>query len=395
MSNITGLFFRPFQFIGLMLSYITPRNNNRWCFGSSFSGNAKYLFVYMSTHTNKECVWIGDEKEVSQLRSLGLRAQKRLSWRGLYSLLTAGVYVFNSYVANVSLYTMGRAKRVNLWHGVGLKNIEYKIKVGPIAKRYHAKGLFNQLRYMNFRIKPDVFLSTSPMMTKHFSSCFEIDESKVIEGIYPRCEILTQGYGFAKRFINDYENDECKSILEKIKNFTYTYIYMPTFRDNGGDFLEGLGFDLEALNEALKQNERLLILKLHPDTKMKIDGYYSNIIQIGNSFDLYPVLPFTNCLITDYSSIYFDYILMRGKHVILFTPDYNDYICNSRDLAYSYDEYMKGIKANDFRGFLEIIKKPINEMSMPDIEKIRKAFWEPQYCNMPQLVEGINKKLWS
>lgn len=393
MGSIAGILFRPFQYVGLLFSYLTPRNINRWCFGASFSGNAKYLFIYMSRESKKDCIWIGEKNEVKRLRRLGLKAYNRSSCRGLYYLLTSGVYVFNSYVANVGLYTMGRAKRVNLWHGVGLKNIEYNIKVGPVAKRYHAKGFINKLRYLNFRIKPDVFLSTSPMMTNHFSACFQIKKDFIIEGIYPRCEVLTQGSDYAERYISDYENNECKNLVKKIKSYSYTYIYMPTFRDSGEDFIGRFGFDMALLNDVLKQNNRLFILKLHPDTRLKLDTQYSNIIQMGNSFDLYPVLPFTDCLITDYSSIYFDYILMREKHVILFTPDYDEYVNSNRDLAFPYDEYTKGIKANDFPELLEIIKQPSDKILMPDIEAIRKSFWNPQYKDMAELIAGIDSKI--
>lgn len=393
MNAINKVFIRPLQYLGLLLSYLTPRNRSLWCFGSSFTGNAKYLFIYMSQHTEHKCVWISGNKETDYLRGLGLNAYNRSSLRGIYYLLTAGVYVFNSYVANVNLYTMGRAKRVNLWHGVGLKNIEYKIKVGPIAQRYYAKGPLNYLRYLNFRVKPDVFLSTSPMMTTHFSECFEISTKSIIEGIYPRCEILTKNKDFVDKFIASYENEECKCLVDHIKRFSYTYIYMPTFRDNGKDFLKGFGFDLNILNDTLKRQNRLMILKLHPDTKIDLDGDYSNLILMGKDLDLYPVLPFTDCLITDYSSIYFDYILMKDKHVILFVPDYSEYINCSRDLAFSYDEYTKGIRVNTFNELISVIEQSYRLIEMPNVEKIRETFWNPKYKSMSQLVDGIDLML--
>lgn len=391
--KITELLLRPFQYFELLFSFITPRNMNKWCFGSSFTGNSKYLYIYMTENSEKKCIWIGKKDEVRHLRGLGLTAYTKHSFWGKIHLLTSGVYVFNSYVSNVSPYTWGRTKKVNLWHGVGLKNIEYKIHVGPIAKRYHSKGLINNLRYLNFRVKPDVFLSTSPMMTKHFSECFEIDESCILEGIYPRCVPLVQGKEYSLNFIIKYEGAECQKLINTISKYTFTYVFMPTFRDNGGDVLSVIGVDLKKINDALYDKNRLLILKLHPDSKINIHENYSNILLMDNTIDIYPVLSFTDCLITDYSSIYFDYILMKDKKVILYTPDYEDYIHSSRDLAFPYNEYTKGISTCSFDELLCLVKQPIEKYDMPDITSVRRAFWAPKFDNMSQLINAIEEKM--
>lgn len=393
MNRGVGHLFLFFHYLILLFSYITPRRKNIWCFGSNFSGNAKYLFIYASINNSQRCIWIGEKQDVDYVKKLGFEAYTNNSFKGLFFLLTSGVYIYNSYVGNVCYYTWGRVKKVNLWHGVGLKNIEYNIKIGPIAERYHAKGLINALRYMNFRVKPDVLLTTSPMMTRHFVDCFQVNDKVIIEGIYPRCELLVGEKSQAKEFIIKYEGEDCKKLVEQIEKFTYTYIYMPTFRDDGKNFINDMKLDFDLLNEILRQKNRLLVLKLHPDTKIELKDNYSNIIVMGNSYDLYPVLPFTDCLITDYSSIYFDYILMRDKKIILFIPDYEDYISKSRDLAFSYDEYTKGIIATNFGELISLFEKDTKDYSMPDLELIRNSFWNPMYSTMDALVTGIKEKI--
>ena len=89
---------------------------------------------------------------------------------------------------------------------------------------------------------------------------------------------------------------------------------------------------------------------MHPATRMNFDviGKCTNVILLDKSMDVYPLLPKTDVLITDYSSIYYDYILMPEKDVLLFPFDYQDYIRNSRDLAYDYLTYTPGVKSLEF-----------------------------------------------
>ncbi len=68
------------------------------------------------------------------------------------------------------------------------------------------------------------------------------------------------------------------------------------------------------------------------------------------------ILPLADMLITDYSSIYFDYLLTNKP--IIFTPfDYEKYITKDRELYYDYNEVTPGPKCNDWNEVLEWIKK--------------------------------------
>ncbi len=382
------------DYLILSLSFLFPRKKDIWCMGPAFNGNMKYLAIHMKeSHCPIRLIWISKAAEVDRIRSLGFEAYERWSLKGLWYSLIAGAYVYNSYPDNINLFTIGRAKRVNLWHGVGLKKMDRQIKSGPLAKHYQAKGIFNELRYLNFRLKPDVMLSTSPFQTRHFVEAVEVTENHFIEAVYPRCEIFRKDIRDLRQYIRTYETEETFSFVEKLKNYSYVYIYMPTFRDSGDDFIKNCGFDFDRVNEVLQNNNRLLILKMHPDSKLDFPKEYSNIKIVPKNIDIYPVLPFTQCLITDYSSIYFDYILMKDKQVILFIPDYNEYISNSRDLAFPYDEFTKGIKAKNFDELLSLFNKKVSDYNMPNIDGIRNIFWNPTYDNLDQLVEVLKERI--
>ena len=385
----------PIKYLLLAFSFLLPRKKNIWCFGATFGGNAKYLFIYLRELAKDEhrCIWISEGQEVDRLKSLGFETYERWSLKGIWFCLIAGAYFFNSYPANVNLYTIGRTKRVNLWHGVGLKKFDRQIKTGPLAKLYQSTGIVNELRYLNFRLKPDIMLSTSPLQTQHFIEAVGLPESHIIEGVYPRCEIFNKNKNDIISFIRVFEPLDTINLVTRIKQFSYVYIYMPTFRDSGDDFIKDCGFDFDMVNDVLEKNNRFLILKMHPDSNLDIHKEYSNIMIMSKNVDIYPVLPFTHCLITDFSSIYYDYILMKDKHIILFIPDYENFINNSRDLEFPYDEYAKGITAKCFTELIALFDMDISKYNMPDLDVIRNTFWAPKHNNMAQLLNAIDQKL--
>lgn len=344
-------------------------------------------------HSSIRIIWILNGKDVNRIKSLGFEAYDRWSLKGVWYCLIAGAYFYNSYPYNVNLYTIGRTKKVNLWHGVGLKKMDRQIKTGPLATFYQSKGIINELRYLGFRLKPDIMLSTSPFQTRHFIEAIETTEDHFIESVYPRCELFQKKESELLNYIKKYETKDTYSFVEKLRTYSYVYIYMPTFRDSGDDFIKSSGFDFDLVNDSLFEHNRLLILKMHPDSKLEFHKEYSNIVIVPKDIDIYPVLPFTNCLITDYSSIYFDYILMRDKHIILFIPDYDEYISKSRDLAHPYDKYTKGLIAKTFKELFVLFNKETEDIEMPNLDSIRNTIWEPKYINLDQLVNVLRERI--
>lgn len=364
----------------LLFSYLIPRNKKKWVFGSNmgYSNNAKYFFWYVVEILKKnDCIWIGSDRDVNIVRKLGYKAYRPWSAKGLYHSLTASAYIYDSYIGDINLYTFGGAKRVCLWHGVGIKYIEKKITSGPIHDIFNSQNIFVKVANLSLFIKPNLFLSTSPLMTKHFADCFDIPEKLCFEGVYPRCEIFKWDKELLMKYICKYEPSESLSLIRKMDSFKYTYLYMPTWRDNGRDFIKDSNIDLALLDEVLKKTNQFFILKFHPATKINIDFKdYSNIFLLDNKLDIYPILPFTNCLITDYSSVFYDYILLDGKKCILFIPDYKEYIEVDRGFAFDYIINTTGYKVTLFEELLHVIEdNTLLEGCMLNVDRIISRFW--------------------
>lgn len=365
-----------------IISFLFKRNYNKWIFGSEnkFDGNCKYFFIQtINKYPNINCIWITKNKEeINLLIKNGYNVHYLYSLKALYHLLTSGVYI-TSHPLNDSLpiWTIGVAKHINLWHGIGIKNMYFKANTKYHYLRYH-HPIVKYLYYpfiINILKKPDLFLSTSRKMNKHFKDSFKLKNRNILEGYYPRCNLLTMEKNSLETFIKINESSDIIDLIEKIKNYDEVFIYMPTWREDNKNFLDDFLLHLRNLNKHLKQKNKLLLLKLHPRTPLinrNSINNYSNLILLNNKIDIYPILPFTDTLITDYSSIYYDYILMKEKRTIFFIPDYNSYI-KCRDLAFDYFSSIKGDIVYDFNGLLnKIISDDHHYYNNDDIIK---DFW--------------------
>ena len=343
----------------LGLSSFVPRNEKSWVFGSfggSFNDNSKYLYLYI-TDNNPEILatWIsGNKSTVKMLQAKGLKSYYKWSICGLYYSLTAKYYVYNSYVSDINNWTHGNTIRINLWHGIPIKKIEFDIKKGIISHIFN-HSFKSKFYYSNHYTKPNLILSTSKTVSSLLASAFRVNSSQCLEYGYPRNDILFYSTKELIGHIKKYEPIETLQLIKQINSFNKTYVYMPTWRDDGSDFILDSKIDFNLLDKILRKNNELFILKLHNNTKLPVNlDSYNNISIFNNKSDIYPVLPFTDTLITDYSSICFDYKLMK-KPVIFFCFDKERYIKN-RDLYFDYDDIIKNeLVANDFKELITII----------------------------------------
>lgn len=362
-----------------LLSFLCLRNINKWIVGSEngFVGNCKFFLLDDNVkNADKRVYWISSsKKDVARIRKIYPKAYYRWSLRGIYHSLTAKVYIYSHYPSDINYWTSGGTKTVNLWHGVGIKNIEFKTTVGNAGKIFREKNVLARIYLPHLFRRPDLMLSTSPMMTKHFAECFRIPERNCVEDMYPRCKPFFWDSDTLKMFIYKYEDISVKVLFEKIQNYALTYLYMPTWREDRSDFIKISGIDFEMLNQVLQKRHALFLLKLHPATNLSIDvSIYSNILIVDKNIDIYSILPVTDILITDYSSIYYDYILMKDKGVLLFPFDYSNYISQDRDLAFDFDVYTPGNRVYTFEKLLSFIENN-NSSFFDKREWIIEQFW--------------------
>lgn len=359
-------------------SFLIPRSKKRLAFGSyrgSFSDNSKYLFIYAAEHCKAvEVCWLSVNRQtVKHIRSLGLPAYWVLSPIGAWKALRSKYWFVNSYTSDIMYCLSGNAVVVNLWHGVGLKKCEFNIQSGALADRF-VKQTFRERFYHpeSFR-RPDYLLSSTKFQSVMFASAFRIPTERCLELGYPRNQILTLPKEQVRAFVKKYEPKETLELIQCIEKYDKVFIYMPTWRDSQLHIFTQQ-FDLDALNEVMVKQNALMLLKPHPNTQTNNISGYSNIVLVNKTTDIYGVLPFTDVLITDYSSILYDYLLMQNKEVILFLYDYDEYV-RERDFYYPFDENVVGKKVTTFEELLLSIQSKDYQSKEEDKQRIVDKFW--------------------
>jgi len=362
-----------------IISFFIPKDKNIWLFGSghnNFSENSKELFLYISRLKNNDikAIWIsGDFLLVKKLQSQNYNVLYRWSLKGLYVSLRAKYYFYNIYPTDINFYTSGNTTLVNLWHGIPLKHIEFDVKIGPLAKWYHSKWSYSYKFFKPYIFKrPNYILSTSLKTSEIFSSAFRIESSSCLELGYPRNDIFLEK---TKQISRDKSLSNLIDRLENLKKLdTKIVIYMPTWRSQNKDFFNDAISSFEQLNHILEKNNIHLYIKPHPMT-LKVEGVYSNIDFILPQYDIYPLLSLSDCLITDYSSIYFDYLLL-DKEIIFYPFDIEEYLLKERNFYFDYETSTPGKKVYTFEALLEVINKLDQINFSEDRKNLRKLLWK-------------------
>lgn len=184
-----------------------------------------------------------------------------------------------------------------------------------------------------FYIDCDYIVSQSEFFNKLLTEQYTVEERQIIVEGLPRNDQLFREYDSINRIYSDADS------------FRKIIIWAPTFRHHKRkeridcDFNFPLGIpifysakSLETFNAFLEKNNVLMILKPHPaqDMDVIIDLKLSNIRILVNSqmekadVQLNELLAQTDALVSDYSSIYYDYLLL-DRPIAITLDDYTAY----------------------------------------------------------------------
>ena len=351
------------------------RNKKIWVFnaGDAFSGNPKWLFLYIVNH-RKDLTpyWLCyKENMVSYMKERGYKAYLFNSPEGKAIERQAGIYVVNQ-VKEVIQDELKGVTILNLWHGVGCKSIERKVNFGFLNERIAKKYIKNNYYYKNYQL----FLVTSPLMESHFKEQCGIDDDKVIRAGYPCC------------IHNEAANSFDHNILKRqgLSENTKIVVYSPTYRDASATEFFGKAIqDMDRLVEVLEKNGMLLIFKMHP--QMMKDRKYNEAMERykacnrlmfwDNQDDIYEVFDQIDIAIIDYSSIFYDMLAGGVKHFIRYMFDIDDKN-NLRDFVFDVKEMTCGYDCNNFDELLDALDH--SDVCLQEDEdrkrEIYDLFWE-------------------
>jgi CDP-glycerol glycerophosphotransferase (TagB/SpsB family) len=363
--------------IGYSLSGLTPRSPTRWVFGQTsnlFGGNPKYLFLWIKLHRpDIHATWItGSAETARMLAANGYRVRRRWSPAGIWAALRAGIFVFAHGVADVNLALGRNAFLVNLWHGVGIKTTYLGYKGGGENFARRRSGLAAKLR--SWLLAPsDIVVTTSDFMQTHFASQFELPPERCPQLGYPRLDgAFDSDVAEAAKAIDN----SCGFTLNP-GGFDEIYLYVPTYRDTGRPFLEEALPDPDRLAAALATRKALLYIKPHLLTAEEFPTGHANIRRWPEAIDFHTYLPDFTGLITDYSSVLYDYLYVRDAGAILYIFDFDDYVSADRWLLYPFEDNVAGLRVVTFDALCRAIEQgtALDASQTPQMHHIRDRFW--------------------
>ncbi len=306
-------------------------DNAKHCYLESIRGKYKFkpIFYTNSAHAAAELSAHGIpyimELDIDLITRAALVVCDDFHWRsGVLEFMTKG------------------AKLFQLWHGIPLKSIgliqaatEHK-NMSPDRKNWLEFG------YSGY----DAVLSTSPYVSEEiFNQAFGAKE--FVEFGYPRNDVLLRpSLKLDKLDMVNAPKDLLARLQAQRKAGGKTVVYMPTFRDYKGDGTVAAGhyLDVRALSEFGKKTNTLFLLKFHPYVKDIPVNLPDNCIFCPPAADVYPLLRFTDLLLTDYSSIYFDYLLLN-RPIHFHIPDKEEYEEKDRKFMLNFDDWTPGRKS--------------------------------------------------
>ena len=288
-------------------------------FGKNYSDSPKYMYEYIAKNYpgKYNFVWVMNKKFKLPY---GGKIVKRFSIKYMYYLATSRYFVFN--VRQPEWFKRRKGMTFfQTWHGTPLKRLAFDIEDVFGASKTYKKQIYKQSRGW------DYLLSPNPFTTKCFRSCFQF-EGNIVEYGYPRNDILHRPEG-AETAIRIKESLG----LPKDKKLI---LYAPTWRDDEcyghGMYKFELQLDLNLMRERLG-DEYIVLLRTHYFIADAIDttefeGFAVNVCRYDDIAELYLI---SDILITDYSSVFFDYAGLR-RPMLFYTYDLEKY----RDILHGF-----------------------------------------------------------
>ena len=356
------------------ISRLMPfRKKHLWVFGAlegrKYDDNSKYMFEYMCKAHSQEfrCVWLTNNASTLQLlRHLGKEAYLNGSWKGKWMQLRAGVAFYTHGLMDFGLIPLlGGAEIVALWHGFGFKNIY--------------NGKYDGWKLKTKRALDRLFSWTYRTITP-VTSNYVVDWVQRMFTLKPKCIYIT---GQPRNDV--FRTIDRSAVLQSIGIDTNkkVVVYMPTYRNlsMGKEAMKAIVNDLycsKSLSEVLTNNNLFFLVKLHPLTPHVDLPPRDNfaVLNYSEVSDNQQLLGACDVLVTDYSSCFVDYALLR-RPLIFYLPDANEFFEKSEKL----DEGFINLAKKNMAVSVDELANKIIEQSLDAVDAINTIFEDSSIRN--------------
>lgn len=286
--------------------------------GRSYGGSPKSIYEKMLANgltDSYRCCFILDDPAVF-VPGNAVRVRNS-RFRYYYVMARAGVLISDTRFPNY-IVKRKQTSYLQTWHGTPLKKLALDMTSCHMAGNESIESY--QSEFKKNSATWDYLIAQNEFSENIFRRCFAFDKQMLRIG-YPRNDVL-------------FEKNDAASIAALRETYGITadkkvILYAPTWRDNSyydnASYKMDAPIDYDALYEEL-HDEYVILIKYHYMVRERLDfsrfhGFYQVIDGSSDIADLYLM---ADLLITDYSSVMFDYSLLK-RPMIFFVYDLEEY----------------------------------------------------------------------
>ncbi len=336
--------------------------------GKQYSCNPRAIYEYMVDHKpDYTLIWSVDKHYTEPFDQSNIPYVKRFTVPWLFAMARAQYWVVNSRLP-LWIPKPKHTTYLQTWHGTPLK------KLANDMDEVHMPGTDTEAYKRNFTKEAsnwDYLISPNAYSSAIFRSAFLFDK-EMIESGYPRNDLL---HALDKEERAVLIKRKLKLPLDK-----KIILYAPTWRDNEfyarGKYKFTIQLDLDRMRKELG-GQYIILLRMHYLVAENLDlspyeGFAYDYSHHGDINELYLI---SDVLITDYSSVFFDYANLRSP-MIFFTYDLHTYRDLLRGFYFDFEENAPGpiVKTSD-----EVIET-IKEIDRNGTQTNYPSFYE-QFCS--------------
>ncbi len=236
----------------------------------------------------------------------------------------------SEYLLSDSTFFRSFAKRkgqvyINTWHGTPLK------KMGYLTPQWKDQGNNTQRNMLSC----DIFIQNSKYGVEVMNNSYDVD----------CCQLL--GNPKNDFYFNKNRNEQIREELG-ISKYAKIIAYVPTWR---GDVfldknLDSMNIKITSFLKKVNKEKSIIFYKPHQSIRNQMEVMGHGVFEFPTSFDINDFLNCVDILVTDYSSVMFDYANLN-RPIVLYTPDKEEYAM-TRGLNFSLDDLpFKQINSED------------------------------------------------
>jgi CDP-glycerol glycerophosphotransferase len=298
------------RFMKNMIGRLPVKQN--WVFleshmGKQYSDSPKYIYEELYKTENRfKYIWSFTNPDVITVPGPAIKVERN-SLSHYYYMARSKYWIDNQGIAHLAKKTKEHTY-VQTWHGTPLKRMGYDQRTIPSD---------NEIARLKLQTKSwDYFVSPNPYSTTIFRRAFRYG-GNILETGYPRNDILIT---------------KPSNVIEKVnKNLNIPHgkkivLFAPTFRDWDPNSFQNTLKDIRKLSKEI-DDKTVVLLRLHYllSNMLSSQDLPENIINASTYDDISELYLISDILITDYSSVMFDYALLK-RPIILYCYDLDEYV---------------------------------------------------------------------